>query len=74
MTGYEILARETQSWGQERNLFVVSPEEMQTLIGDGANITVKNQDNGDGTFLNSVTFQGKTFTSSSREKMLGGVQ
>ena len=57
-----------KSWGPERDLFVVTPEEIGMLIKDGATVVVEEKDNGDGTFLSTVTFGGKTFSASYKKE------
>ena len=52
-------------WGAGRSQYPVSFEDIVVLLQGGAVPVVKNQDNGDGTFLNVVEFDAVTFVTSS---------
>lgn len=69
VNGYEILRREETCWSKDKQEFGVDSKEIKILIDDGAQVVEKDKDNGDGTFFSSVTFGGRTFSASSREKV-----
>lgn len=64
-----IVIRETESWGESRAKYPISSEDAKTLIEAGAMRLTKNHDNGDGTFLNVLSFESKTFEVSSSEQL-----
>ena len=62
----EILEENIAGWGEGKDSFTVSPDEMKIiLLSPGAVIKVHNQDNGDGTFFNLVKFKDRMFNCSS---------
>lgn len=67
MKAQQILNEQVASWGQ-RELYLVTEEEFGVLLSNGGSPLEINRPNGDGTFFNSLTFQGRTFcTSTSNE-------
>ncbi|MDO8620539.1 MAG: hypothetical protein Q7R64_04310 [bacterium] len=64
-TADEIFSEQTSSWGEDRALYNVTPDEMSILRTAGSVPVVTNRDNGDGTYYNEVIWKEKNFASSS---------
>lgn len=63
MTAQEIIDAQLASWG-ERDLYLVTEEEFVVLLSSGGYRVELDKPNGDGTFFNSLVFQGKVFCTS----------
>lgn len=64
-----IVVRETEGWGESRSKYPITPEDAKILLSAGALKITNNHDNGDGTFLNVLSFESKVFETSSKERL-----
>ena len=64
MTAQEIVHTIVSGWG-ERSSYPIHEDEFVILAKAGGTVDVLNQNNGDGTFFSSLTFDGKEFSCSS---------
>jgi hypothetical protein len=70
MLAQTIVDEQLASWGK-RELYLVTEEEFMVLLSNGGSRKEIDTSNGDGTFFNSLVFQGRVFCTSTSN--IGGV-
>ena len=65
MTVEQIVTEQLSSWGK-RELYLVTEEEFRVLLLNGGSPLEIDKPNGDGTFFNSLEFQGMIFCTSTK--------
>lgn len=73
MNATEIYNRCLNGWGDKKELFGVSHDEMEILLLDAETVIIEvNRNNNDGTFYTEVQYCSKKFATSNVEKVKNG--
>ena len=66
MTAQQIVDEQLAGWGK-RELYLITKEEFEVLLSNGGSLFEKNKPNGDGTFFNSLVWNGMVFCTSTTD-------